>query len=215
MYLAQRRACQARSAGPSQFGWPESSEPARAAIVRRAFPRRRIPRPPPGTRPPADLAVQDVQASLDAGDGPTTSGALVAVPAERLIEGMGPVMQQLDVDLDALEVDALDGGTSESLRPRLADLRRQSIALRRQIAPQRDALDSASLTPKRGAVRCRSPDAARDRRPRHPLRRRPRRAIVTLLPLALGGAVAWLLRARPSFRGAARDRSAVARRNGC
>jgi len=92
------------------------------------------------------VAVRDVQASLDAGAGPTTSGALVAALAERLIERMGPVMQQLDEQLDAIEVEALDGA-SESLRPRLADLRRQAIALRRHIAPQRDALGGLSMTP--------------------------------------------------------------------
>jgi zinc transporter len=92
------------------------------------------------------VAVQDVQASLDAGAGPTTSGALVAALAERLIERMGPVMQHLDEQLDAIEVEALDGA-SEPLRPRLADLRRQAIALRRHIAPQRDALGGLSMTP--------------------------------------------------------------------
>lgn len=92
------------------------------------------------------VAVRDVQASLDAGAGPTTSGALVAALAERLIERMGPVMQQLDDQLDAIEVEALDGA-SESLRPRLADMRRQAIALRRHIAPQRDALGGLAMTP--------------------------------------------------------------------
>jgi zinc transporter len=92
------------------------------------------------------VAVRDVQASLDAGAGPTSSGALVAALAERLIERMGPAMQQLDEELDAIEVEALDGA-SETLRPRLADMRRQAIALRRHIAPQRDALSSLSMTP--------------------------------------------------------------------
>jgi zinc transporter len=92
------------------------------------------------------VAAQDVQASLDAGAGPTTGGALVAALAERLIERMRPVMHQLDEQLDAIEGEALDGA-SESLRPRLADLRRQAIALRRHIAPQRDALGGLSMTP--------------------------------------------------------------------
>jgi len=92
------------------------------------------------------VAVRHVQASLEAGAGPSTSGALVATLAEELIDHMGPVMQQLDDQLDAIEVEALDG-TSESLRPRLADLRRQAIALRRHIAPQRDALGGLSMTP--------------------------------------------------------------------
>jgi len=92
------------------------------------------------------VAVRDVQASLDAGAGPTSSGALVAALAERLIERMGPVMQQLDDQLDGIEVEALDDA-SETLRPRLADMRRQAIALRRHIAPQRDALSTLGMTP--------------------------------------------------------------------
>jgi zinc transporter len=65
-----------------------------------------------------------VQASLEAGVGPTTSGALVAALAERLVERMGPVLAELDEQLDAIEVEALEGA-GECLRPRLADLRRR------------------------------------------------------------------------------------------
>jgi len=92
------------------------------------------------------LAAQDVQADLEAGNGPASSGALVVMFAARLIERMGPVMEGLDEQLDAIEVEAIEGG-SDSLRPRLADLRRQAIALRRHIAPQREALSGLALTP--------------------------------------------------------------------
>jgi zinc transporter len=85
------------------------------------------------------FAVQDVQASLDTGEGPSATGALLVMLAERLIERMGPVIQQLDDQLDAIEVEALDNA-ADGLRGRLADLRRQAIALRRHMAPQREAL---------------------------------------------------------------------------
>ena len=87
------------------------------------------------------MAVQDVHDELDAGGGPATQGGVVVAVAERLVERIGPVVLDLNEKLDHLEVQTLDGAT-EGLRPQLAQLRREAIALRRHIAPQRDALAS-------------------------------------------------------------------------
>lgn len=87
------------------------------------------------------MAVQDVQDELQAGSGPTTQGGIVVAMAERMIERIGPVVLDLDEKLDQVEVQTLDTA-SESLRPQLAELRRGAIALRRHIAPQREALTS-------------------------------------------------------------------------
>ena len=87
------------------------------------------------------MAVQDVHDELEAGVGPATQGGVVVAVAERLVERIGPVVLDLDEKLDHLEVQTLDGAT-ERLRPQLAQLRREAIALRRHIAPQREALAS-------------------------------------------------------------------------
>jgi zinc transporter len=85
------------------------------------------------------MAVQDVQTALEAGQGPRGPGGVLVAIAERLAERIAPVVGALDEDLDAVEVDAIES-SGEPVRSRLADLRRQAIALRRHIAPQRDAL---------------------------------------------------------------------------
>jgi zinc transporter len=90
--------------------------------------------------------VQDVQDELEAGSGPTTEGGVVVALAERLAERIAPTVIDLDDNLDQLEVQTLDS-VSEGLRPQLAELRRQAIALRRHIAPQRDALASLCTAP--------------------------------------------------------------------
>ncbi|HSP98528.1 MAG TPA: zinc transporter ZntB [Candidatus Dormibacteraeota bacterium] len=85
------------------------------------------------------MAVLDVEAALAAGRGPCDAGGLLVALADRLVERMGPVVAQLDEQLDGLECDALQGA-GEALRMHLAGVRRQAIVLRRHIAPQRDAL---------------------------------------------------------------------------
>jgi zinc transporter len=84
-------------------------------------------------------AVDDVLERLDAGSGPNTAAEVLVVLAERLIDEMAPVVEDLDDNLDALEVEALTEASDE-LRPQLAAFRRQAITLRRHIAPQREAL---------------------------------------------------------------------------
>ena len=92
------------------------------------------------------LAVEDVREQLAAGAGPVSTGHLAARLAARLTERMGPVIEDMTDSVGELEeslVEAEDRGLAE-LRPRVVALRRTAIALRRYIAPQREALDRAS-----------------------------------------------------------------------
>jgi zinc transporter len=91
-------------------------------------------------------AVLDVEASLQQGSGPRTAGALVVALIERLAERITPVVQRLSERVDQLEVEALEA-TPDTVRPELAAVRRRTIALRRYIAPQRDALNSLITSP--------------------------------------------------------------------
>lgn len=85
------------------------------------------------------MAVEAVRKAIEAGHAPATTGDLVAEIAEGLVERMGPVIADLDDQVDGLEesilADEVDG-----VRLKLSALRRTAISLRRYIAPQREAM---------------------------------------------------------------------------
>ena len=85
------------------------------------------------------MAVDAIRASVDAGRAPATTGDFLATLAEGLVERMGPVIDTLEEDVASLEEELLTNRT-EGIRARLADLRQTAIALRRYIAPQREAM---------------------------------------------------------------------------
>lgn len=85
------------------------------------------------------IATQDIADALGAGRGPRTAGDFVADLAERLVDRMAFVITELDDNVDALE-DEILVVQSGALRSRLGELRREAIALRRYLAPQREAL---------------------------------------------------------------------------
>ncbi|MGH7787857.1 MAG: CorA family divalent cation transporter, partial [Candidatus Binatia bacterium] len=85
------------------------------------------------------MAVQDVQTEIEAAQGPIGPGGILVSIAGHLANRIGPVVAGLDERLDALEIDFIES-SGEMVRLRLAALRRQAIALRRHIGPQRDAL---------------------------------------------------------------------------
>ncbi len=85
------------------------------------------------------LSVQDIRADLEAGRGPRRSAGVMARLAENLARRMEPVIEEIEDRIDALESDIGERRSSE-IRADLHEIRREAIALRRHIAPQRDAL---------------------------------------------------------------------------
>lgn len=85
------------------------------------------------------MAVQDIRDSLEKGDGPDSPGAFLPALVLQLIARMGPVLAALDDEVDELEDLVVSAQTFE-LRTRLGEVRRQAIALRRYLAPQRDVI---------------------------------------------------------------------------
>lgn len=85
------------------------------------------------------MAVNDLRERLATGGGPDNVGDLVIQLATRLVDRMSGVIEELDDDEDALE-DQIVGEQRRETRSDLARIRRQAIALRRYLAPQRDAL---------------------------------------------------------------------------
>ncbi len=89
------------------------------------------------------LSVDDLRAAIEQGHGPTSTGDFVVQLAHRLVSRMAGVIGDIDEEVDQLQ-DRVLGEESRQLRTQLNDLRREIIALRRYVAPQRDAL--AQLT---------------------------------------------------------------------
>lgn len=85
------------------------------------------------------MAVQDIRDELAAGRGPRNAGEFVVDLSKRLVERMGPVISDLDDNVDSMEDRSLTDAHA-SLRKELWSLRRVAIALRRYVAPQREAM---------------------------------------------------------------------------
>ena len=85
------------------------------------------------------MAVQDVAEALLAGKGPKEPGDFFTFVCDRITDRMGDVIHAIDDLADEMEEAVLDAD-ARTLRPQLSKIRRQAIALRRYIAPQRDVL---------------------------------------------------------------------------
>lgn len=85
------------------------------------------------------LAAQDIRDAIKSGHGPKDAGEFLVQLATRLIDRMNPVLNDLDEAVDDAEEHVLEVQSHE-MRLRLGRLRREAIALRRHMAPQRDAI---------------------------------------------------------------------------
>ena len=83
------------------------------------------------------MAVQDIRDEIGRGIGPKTTGDFLVRLVDRLIDRMGPVLENLDDQIDSIEEEVIDA-PSHILRSKLGSLRRQTITLRRYLAPQRE-----------------------------------------------------------------------------
>ena len=85
------------------------------------------------------LAVQDIEAALDAGTGPKTAAGVVVRLAERLTARMEPVLAELEDRVGAFE-DAVFAKDGENQKLDIGAARTEAILLRRYLKPQRDAV---------------------------------------------------------------------------
>ncbi len=85
------------------------------------------------------VAVNDLREALADGRGPRGAGSFLAMLSDRLIVRMGPVVDDLVDRIDDIE-DAVLHEHSTELRLKIAALRREAIALRRYLAPQREVM---------------------------------------------------------------------------
>ena len=88
-------------------------------------------------------SLRSIAADLDRGAGPTGVGELTALLVERVLEHVATRVDTLGDDIAACE-DQVLAETRGELRAQLADQRRRAIALRRVLAPQREAFAKLS-----------------------------------------------------------------------
>ncbi len=85
------------------------------------------------------MALEGLRKAVEGGTGPVGSGDFLDCLADSLTARMGDVIVDIDDAFDAIEEEVLTQKSFE-LRPRLANIRRTVISLRRYIAPQRDVI---------------------------------------------------------------------------
>ncbi|MEM7224264.1 MAG: zinc transporter ZntB [Pseudomonadota bacterium] len=85
------------------------------------------------------MAVKDVQDAIERGEGPSDPAQFLVHMAAALTDRMHPMLSELQDELEQLE-DEMEDLNYGASKPRLAHIQRQSIELRRYLAPQRDAL---------------------------------------------------------------------------
>ena len=85
------------------------------------------------------MAIDDLRQAVESGTGPAGPGAFLEDLADRMVFRMGDVISDLDDAVDALEDEVLTKQTYE-LRPKIANIRRTAIGLRRYLAPQREVM---------------------------------------------------------------------------
>lgn len=85
------------------------------------------------------LSIDDICQTINEGVGPKNPAEFLRMLNERLLARMSSVIESIDEQVDELE-EAVLTAESHLLRPQIADLRRQSISIRRYLAPQREAL---------------------------------------------------------------------------
>jgi zinc transporter len=86
------------------------------------------------------VSVDDLRAALAAGNGPATPGDFLALFVDGLLDRLDGVVEVVYDNIDALETPDAPAPIPQQ-RAQLAELRRQAIALRRFLAPQREALN--------------------------------------------------------------------------
>lgn len=86
------------------------------------------------------LSTADLVSALISNRGPTSPAQLVTGLCSRIVWRIGEMVDQFEDRVADLETRSLDGRDSD-LRRGLSDLRREAIAVRRYLAPQREALN--------------------------------------------------------------------------
>lgn len=86
------------------------------------------------------LSIEDIRSELVAGNGPKTLSDILLRLIERVTDRVADYVDTLDDHLEALE-DTVSTAPSKIVRPQIANSRREITAVRKYLAPQREALN--------------------------------------------------------------------------
>jgi len=85
-------------------------------------------------------ALRALRLAILAGKGPRTAGPLLARIAEKIVDHLGELTDQIEEDLCEHEETLAEDGAGVDLRQQVNEMRRRIVSLRRYVAPQRDVL---------------------------------------------------------------------------
>ena len=85
-------------------------------------------------------SLKALASAVESGKGPSSTGGVLVDLVEHIVEHVVARVDKLGDAIAACEDQVLGAGRPGNLRAKLADLRRRAIALRRFLAPQREAL---------------------------------------------------------------------------
>ena len=88
-------------------------------------------------------SINEIQASIDAGKGPRTSGEFLTVLVARLSDFITDAIDKIEAELDSAEENVGNSADIARNSP-FSVLRRQTARIRRYLGPQREALDRLS-----------------------------------------------------------------------
>jgi zinc transporter len=91
------------------------------------------------------LSINDMRDELLAGSGPKTAGQFLVMLTRYLSGRIESAVENIEQMIESLD-DRISLGTVEDVRVDLGIVRRQAAAIRRHLAPQRDALDRIART---------------------------------------------------------------------
>ncbi|WP_084395637.1 zinc transporter ZntB [Henriciella aquimarina] len=83
---------------------------------------------------------RDVHAELLAGNGPCTVGDLFTALLEQMVAKMNRAIVDMNDHIDAMEAEDEDERDTDEMLSRIADIRRNCLALQRYMSPQHEAL---------------------------------------------------------------------------
>ncbi len=86
---------------------------------------------------------RDVLAAMDAGRGPNDAGQLITLLAEMLFTRMSIAIVTMNDMIDVMEKTG-ESGDTEKMLAKIAQIRRNGLALQRHMAPQHEALETIS-----------------------------------------------------------------------
>jgi zinc transporter len=84
-------------------------------------------------------SIQDIRAAVEEGDGPETEGEFLVMLIERLASRISEAVDGIEQEIADVEIEP---ETNATVRNHISSIRRKTAAIRRFLAPQREALDA-------------------------------------------------------------------------